>query len=153
LTQGRLQRPALNRLCLLDEEAEAILAVFLGEVHCRVGVLGQRLRVGAIDGIHRDTDAGRGVAFVAAQLQRLAEDGQQVAGDPFDVVAFRGFVKNDDEFIATKPRDHVTRTQGLAQPVVNSVDRTDGRLDSPETTADLDLISTGRETVTKLLTT
>ena len=68
-------------------------------------------------GIHRDADAGRGVAFVAAQLQRLAEHGQQIAGDVLDVVAFRGFLENDDEFVAAEPRHDVAGTQGAAQPV------------------------------------
>ena len=56
--QRGLQRQALDRLRLdlLGEEAEAVLAVFLGEVHRHVGVLGQRLHVGAVG---RDTSRCR----------------------------------------------------------------------------------------------
>ena len=91
VAQRGFQRQTLDRLDLdlLGEEAEVVLAVFLGEIHRHVGILGQRLHVGAIGGIHGDADAGRGVALVAAQLHGLAENRQQLAGDAFDVVAFR----------------------------------------------------------------
>ena len=61
--------------------------------------------------------AGGGVTLVAAQLQRLAEHLQQVAGDAFDVVGFGGFIENDDEFVAAEPRHDVARAQCMAQPV------------------------------------
>ena len=119
--QGALQRQALDRLRLdlLGEEAEAVLAVFLGEIHRHVGILGQRLHVGAVGRIHRDADRGRGVAFVAAQLQRLAEHGQQLAGDAFDLVAFGGLFQDDHEFVAAEPRHDVARAQRAAQPAAD----------------------------------
>ena len=111
VAQRGLQRQPLDRLGLglLGEEAEAVLAVFLGEIHRHVGILGQRLHVGAVRRIHRDADAGGGVAFVAAQLQRLAQDRQQVARDALDVIALGGFLENDDEFVAAEPRHDVAR--------------------------------------------
>jgi hypothetical protein len=36
---------------------------------------------------------------VAAQLHGLAKNRQQVAGDAFDVITFRDFLENDDEFV------------------------------------------------------
>ena len=79
--QRTLQHQALDRLRLdlLGEETEAVLAVFLGEIHRHVGILGQRLHVGAVVWIGRDADRGRGMAFVPAELQRLAQHGQQLA--------------------------------------------------------------------------
>ena len=116
--QGGFQRQALDRLGLdlLGEEAETVLAVFLGEVHRHVGILGQRLHVATIRRVHGDADAGRGVALVAAQLQGLAEHRQQVAGDAFDVIALGDLLQNDDEFVAAEPRHDVARAQGAAQP-------------------------------------
>ncbi len=119
--QRGLQRQPLDRLGLdlLGEETEAVLAVFLGKIHRHVGILGQRLRVVAVGRVHRDADRGRGVAFMAAQLQRLAEDGQQIAGDVLDFIPFRGLLENHDEFVAAEPRHDVARTQGAPQPVRN----------------------------------
>ena len=56
------------------------------------------------------------MAFVAAQLQGLAQRRQQLAGDAFDIVAFGGFLQDDDEFVAAEPRHDVARTQRAAQP-------------------------------------
>ena len=83
MAQGVFQRQPLDRLHLhfLGEEAEIVLAVFLGEIHRHVGILGQRMHVGAVGREHGDADAGRGVAFVAAQLHRLADRRQQLARD------------------------------------------------------------------------
>ena len=36
--------------------------------------------------------------------------------DAFDVIAFGGFLENDDEFVAAEPRHDVARAQRLAQP-------------------------------------
>ena len=41
---------------------------------------------------------------------------KQLAGDAFDLVAFGGFLQNDDEFVAAEPRHDVARTQRAAQP-------------------------------------
>ena len=119
--QRGFQRQALDRLRLdlLGEEAEAVLAVFLGEIHRHVGVLGQRLHVGAVGRIHRDADRGRGVALVAAELQRLAQHRQQLAGDALDLVTFGGFFQDDDEFVAAEPRHDVAGTQRVAQPAAD----------------------------------
>ena len=73
--------------------------------------------VGTVRRIHRDADRGRGLAFVAAQLQRLAEHGQQPARDAFDLISFAAFFQNDDEFVAAEPGHDVARTQRGAQPV------------------------------------
>ena len=65
MAQAVFQRQAFDRLHLrfLGEEAEIVLAVFLGEIHRRIGALGQRMHVGAVGREHGDADAGRGVAF------------------------------------------------------------------------------------------
>ena len=108
-TQRRFERQAFNRLGLdlLGEEPEGVLAVFLGAIHRHIGFLRQHLHVGTVRRISRDADTGRGMAFVAAQLQRLAENRQQVTGDPLDVMAFRGLPENDDELVAPQSRHHV----------------------------------------------
>ena len=71
--------------------------------------------VSAVVGIDGDADRGRGVAFVAAQLHGLADDGQEVARDSLDVVAVGDLLQNDDEFVAAEPRHHVAGAQRAAQ--------------------------------------
>jgi hypothetical protein len=73
------------------------------EIHRHVGVLGQRLHVDTVVRIHRDADRRRGVAFMTAQLQRLAQHRQQIAGDVLDVRPLRSLLENDDEFVAAEP--------------------------------------------------
>ena len=107
------------RLDLLGEETKAVLAVVLGEIHRHVGILGQCLHVAAVGRIHRDADRSRGVALVAAELQGLAQHGQQFAGDAFDLVAFGGFFQDHDEFVAPEPRHDVARTQRAPQPAAD----------------------------------
>ena len=95
----------------LGEEAEAVLAVFLGQIHRHVGILRQRQRVAAVLGIHRDADAGGGVALMTAEFHGLAENGEQIGRDIFDVVGLGAFFQDDDELVAAEPRHHVARTQ------------------------------------------
>ena len=117
--QRRFQRQPLDRLRLdfRGEEAIAVLAVFLGEIHRHVGILGQRLHVGAVVRIHRDADRSRGVAFVAAQLHRLAQHRQEICGDFLDLVTLRGLFQDHHEFVAAEAGHDIARTQSAAQPV------------------------------------
>ena len=70
----------------------------------------------AVGRVHRDADRGRGVALVPAQLHGLAQHRQELAGDALDLGTFGGFLQDDDEFVAAKPRHDVARAQRAAQP-------------------------------------
>ena len=59
------------------------------------------------------------MAFMAAQLQRLAQHGQQLAGDAFDLVTLAGLFQDDHEFVAAEPRHHVARAQRTPQPAAD----------------------------------
>src|SRR5437879_6531054 len=84
----------------LGEETEAVLAVFLGQIHRHVGILRQRQRVAAVLGIHRDADAGGGVALVTAEFHGRAENGEQVRSDIFDFIGFGALFEDDDDLVA-----------------------------------------------------
>jgi len=47
------------------------------------------------------------MAFVTAQLHRLAERRQQIGCDAFDVAALVDLLQQDDELVAAEPRHHV----------------------------------------------
>ena len=55
------------------------------------------------------------MAFVAAQLNRLADGQQQLARQLFDVAAVRDLFKNHDEFIAAQPGNDIARPQACTQ--------------------------------------
>ena len=59
------------------------------------------------------------MALVTAELQRLAEHGQQLAGDALDLGTLGGLLQNDDELVAAEPRHDVARTQRAAQPAAD----------------------------------
>ena len=59
------------------------------------------------------------MAFLAAELQRLAQHRQQFAGDALDLVTLGGLLQNDHELVAAEPRHDVARTQRAAQPAAD----------------------------------
>ena len=59
------------------------------------------------------------MAFVTAQLQRLAQHGEKLAGNALDLVPLGGLLQNDHELVAAEPRHDVARTQRAAQPAAD----------------------------------
>ena len=59
------------------------------------------------------------MAFVAAELQRLAQYGEKLAGNALDLVALGGLLQNDHELVAAEPRHDIARTQRTAQPAAD----------------------------------
>jgi hypothetical protein len=59
------------------------------------------------------------VAFVTAELQRLAQHRQKLAGNALDLVALGGLLQNDHEFVAAEPRHDIARTQRTTQPAAD----------------------------------
>jgi len=126
MTQAVFQGQPLERLHLhfLGEEAEIVLAVFLGKIHRHIGVLRQGVNVGvrqgvnvgAVIGKHGDADAGGGVALVTAQSHGCANRRQQFAGNFLDGAAVGGMLEDHDELVATEPRHDVAGAKISAQP-------------------------------------
>ena len=59
------------------------------------------------------------MAFVTAELQRLAQYGKKLAGNALDLGTLGGLLQNDHELVAAEPRHHVARTQRAAQPAAD----------------------------------
>src|SRR5687767_14719089 len=87
LSQSSLENKALDRLCLDigGEEPEIVLALFLGQIHCDVGVLRQREGVVPVLGENRNADAGRGAAVVTRNRKWRRQVGKYLACDDLNV--------------------------------------------------------------------
>ena len=59
------------------------------------------------------------MAFVPAELHRLAQDRKQLARDALDLLTFGRLLQDDDELVAAKPGHDVARTQRAAQPAAD----------------------------------
>ena len=105
--QVELERTPLAR-CGIErglEEAEYPAPVLLGTIQREVGILEQRVAVGAVVRADRDADAGPGSDLMPIDEQRAAhliEDRLRQSARAIDIVMIG---EDDRELVAAKPRD------------------------------------------------
>ena len=87
----------------------------LGAVHGGVGVLQQGVRLLAVPRVESHADAGRDVELVLAEVERLPERRQQLAGDAHGVVLLLQLGEEHDELVATHAGDCVALANGVLE--------------------------------------
>jgi hypothetical protein len=93
-------------------EAHAIAPALLRAVHRAVGVGQQRLAVGAIARIDRDTDARRDAHFALGDQELTRELVEHLVRDAACGRGLRGVVQHDRELVAAEPRDRARTLSG-----------------------------------------
>ena len=94
---------ARPRLHVGGIEAERIAAFGLGLVHRQVGVLQEVLGIGAVGGMHGDSDARRHRDAAALETGEALHDFGDAAREFGRVVAARDAGLQDGEFVAAEP--------------------------------------------------
>ena len=99
------------------EELERIASPLLRLIHRDVGVIEQRHRVRAVDGAHRDPDARSDGDLPAADVERLLERGADAARHRLDLERTFDVLEQDGELVAAEPSDQVAFANAAREPL------------------------------------
>jgi hypothetical protein len=125
VAQAALELQALHRALAhrIVEDLVARLARLLGAVHGRIGVAQQRMGVVLARPAEADADAGRDVAALAVEHERLAQRVGQPSRDLQRVGLARDAGQQHGELVAAEAGDDVAGTQHAAQPLGHAAEQ------------------------------
>jgi hypothetical protein len=119
--QAGFQHEAFDRLGLdlVGVEQERVAASFLGGIHRRLGVLGERAFILRVGGKQRGADAGGHAAFLTVDRRRLDDGGQYLARDIRNLIGVGDFAQQKHELVAADACDHIALADALLDATGN----------------------------------